>query len=422
MVAMEVGMAGPVKVLFWNTTFQADVAALARFLCKDSRFDVRVALTDRESYMAEPIQKVLPVPCILWERDSRQTAREIAEFGPDVVVVDNHFPKKKWAPYLFVLWHGFGWKGPNDVKEFASVHKAIKKLTGGSGMKPNDRFLWQCFGPTDLEHRHSVSGFARENLASLGAAFTDELLAAPVTRDQAKAFYPELSGFDQVVFFAMTWHYGRAFGHFGDDVEIFGRLVGHLRQRGAGVILRMHDRHRFDPDYLQALEGLASRTEGMVIKYKDKDRDSLLDMVVSDVMVSNFSSILNYWYATKKPSIHVYPVRSAQEAFLWRTWKRGKLRITKVPSAEYVWKLPPEENGGLMVHSVDELLAALDRSLDEPDCCRAASQRFIERHMAPVDGHTRERIAEAVLALVSGRKMDLMSLQGEPGDKDTGGV
>ena len=73
--------------------------------------------------------------------------------------------------------------------------------------------------------------------------------------------------------------------------------------------------------------------------------------------------------------------------------------MTEVPSADYVWKLPPEENGGLLARTFDELLGHLDRSLQDPTCCRDLARRFIERHMAPVDGHTCERIADAIAEL-----------------------
>ena len=386
----------PIKVVFWTTTFQADILSLARFMCQDNRFEPLVVVEDKKAFLEEPIQKLLPVTCPMLDRDDRDTLRQIKAFRPTVSIVDNHFPPRKLSPYLFVLWHGFGWKGPNDIPEFSTIHKAIKKLTGQSSMSPNPYFLWQCFGPTDLEHRHHVSGFAQENLASLGAAFTDELLQPQIRREDALQFYPELPAGKKVALIALTWHYGKAFSHWGDDFEIFTTILDYLSDRNCAAIIRMHDRKRFDPDYLRQLEAIVANRDDAIIKFKDRDRDSMLDILVSDVMVSNYSSILNYYYATGKPSIHVYPVTPTAEAFLWRTWKKGKIRVKSVPSAEYVWKLPPEENGGLMVKSLDELLAAFDRALDTPECCVESSRIFCERHMAPVDGHTRERICSAI--------------------------
>lgn len=392
------------RVCFWTTTLQADVLTLARHLTDDPRFEVLVVAEDVAAFLKEPVQAVRPLTCALLDKDDPKVIAKARAFQADVTVVDNHFPPKKLSPLLFVLWHGFGWKGPNDVKEFANVHRSVKRLTGGSSMKPNPRFLWQCFGPTDLEHRHGVSGFARENLASLGSAFTDDLITPLISQAEARAHYPALQSSSKVVLVALTWHYGRAFAHWGEDLELFERLLDASAARGAGVILRMHDRRRFDPEYLAALKALVDDREGVIMKFKDEDRDSLLDLSVSDVMISNYSSILNYFYATKRPSVHVYPVSSASEAFLWRTWKRGKVRIKEVPSADYVWKLPPEENGGLLARDFEALIVALHRALDEPDCAAEIAARFMTRHMAPVDGQTSARIAEALLKFADGHK------------------
>lgn len=393
----------PVRVCFWTTAFQADVLALARYMGADERFEPLVVLDDKAGFLRQPVHRLLPLSCELLDKDCGATMRRARDFGARVTIVDNQFPKRKLSPKLFVLWHGFGWKGPNDVKEFARKHRHIRRLSGASSMEPNENFLWQCFGPTDLEHRHLVSGFARENLRSLGAAFTDELLDTTISREQALGCYPQLAKARRVGLIALTWHYGRAFSHWGDDIDLLRRLFDRMSSRQCAAIVRMHDRKRYERAYLLRIERLAARYPGAVLKFKDEEPDSLLDLVASDFIISNFSSILNYYYATGKPSIHVYPVAAAGEAFLWRRWRRGRVRTTKVPSADYVWKLPPEENGGLLVRSFEEMLAALDRVLEEPDCCRKASAGFIERHMAPVDGRTRERICRAILELCGSR-------------------
>lgn len=398
---MEARMARPLRVCLWTTTFQADVLSLTRYLCADERFEPLVVLQDRDAFLREPVQELLPLSCPLLEREASNTLPAVRRFDPQVTVVDNHFPPKRLSACLFVLWHGFGWKGPNDIKEFAQVHRSIRKLTRGPSTEPNERFIWQCFGPTDLEHRCGVSGFARENLRSLGAAFTDELVRASVDRATALRFYPRSFADRRIALLAFTWHYGRVFSHWGEDMDLLGRMLDHLADQGCVAILRLHDRKRYDPAYLRSLEELARKREGLLLKYKDRDRDSLPDLLVSDLMVSNYSSILNYFYATGRPSIHVYPVGSSSEAFLWRTWKRGKVRVRKVPSADYVWKLPPEENGGIMVKSFEELLDALGRSLDDPSCCSERSRLFIEKHMEPADGRRCEAIAAALLELAA---------------------
>lgn len=387
----------PLRIVFWTTTLQADVLSLARALQDDPRFNILVVADDPESFRGEAIQQLLPLHCPIIDKRSFWVRLRVRHFSPTITIVDNHFPKHRLSPLLFVLWHGFGWKGPNDRVEFAEVHRSIQRLTGAASEAPNPRFRWQCFGMTDLLHRHEVSGFARENLLSLGAAFTDDLVQHSVSREVARSKLPQSLQGRRIALLAFTWHYGRVFSHWGDDLEILERISNHLSQRNAAVILRMHDRKRYEPAYLEALERWAERCPEVLIKYKDRDRDSLLDLAAADLMVSNYSSILNYFYATGRPSIHVYPVADGNERFLWRTWKNGKVQVEELPSAQYVWKLAPEENGGLVVRSLDELLAALDRGLDDPACCADTSRQFIDKHMAPVDGYTCKRIADALL-------------------------
>ena len=43
----------------------------------------------------------------------------------------------------------------------------------------------------------------------------------------------------------------------------------------------------------------------------------------------------------------------------------------------------------------------VDQALDEPDCCREATQGFLDRHMLGADGHNRERIMAALTELAN---------------------
>lgn len=393
-----------IRVLFWNTTFQADNLTLARYLDNHPDFLIAVALQNKANLVNEPVHKLLPLKCEIYDRDDPAVFSKIKEFNPVITIVDNHFPPKKLSPYLFVLWHGFGWKGPNDKIEFTQIHKSIKRLTGYSSFKPNPKFRWQCFGKTDLEHRNTVSGFARENLLNSGSAFSDDLVKPKFQRDDIIKFYPENFQNRKIALIACTWHYGRIFSHWGDDIEILEQISTFLEKRNYSIILRLHDRNRFEPSYLNSLQDFASKKDNILLKFKDSDRDNLLDISVSDIMISNFSSILNYYYATLKPSIHIYPVKSKDETFLWRVFKNGKVHNSKVSSANFVWKLSPEENGGILVKSLEEFKTAIIKADKFPYCCAKQSEEFIKRHMSPFDGNTCNRITKSLIELVSEKR------------------
>ena len=142
------------------------------------------------------------------------------------------------------------------------------------------------------------------------------------------------------------------------------------------------------------LEELAARHPGRLqLKFKSESPDSLVDLLVSDVLVSNYSSLLNAWYYTGKPSLHVDP-HDASAAQQVSYKMRFGLPMPERVSAEEKWKLPPSEHGGLRATSFEELLAGLDRALREPRCCEEQAARFVQRYIHRADGGTCQRAAE----------------------------
>lgn len=389
-------MAEPLRVCLWATTFQANIYSLAKYLAtQPERFDPMVVLEGLDAYSREPISKLARVGCPLLDRAASDTRARLSAFEPTVLVVDNHYPPMRVAPALVNVWHGFGWRGPEDREAFAGVFADIEKHTGISPAVPNPYLRWITAGPTNLEHRLHVTGFHADNLRPAGQAFVDDVMSASWTRADLAPFYPAAFRGKRVALFAPTWHFGRIFAHWGDDMAVLERLFAFLAAHDVALILRMHDRKRFEASYLLGLERLASRHEHVLFKYKDEAQDNLLDLLVSDLMISNYSSILTYFYATGRPSIHVHPVDRDAQASVYRYWKRGKVR-SKTAEASYVWSLDPDENGGLVVESQDELEAAILLGLTEPDCCTARSRQFVKAHCAPYDGRNCERIAAIV--------------------------
>jgi hypothetical protein len=388
------------KVLVMANTFGADLWSFAKFLDRQPGVDLKIVLNDPPSFRHEGVAQLFPLQAELMDRRWYHGFVGPLLYKPDLTIMDNSPPALRApSPYALMLWHGFGWKGPNDLEEFKYLHLKLRKAWGDA-QKPNRRFRWQCFGPWDFEHRTKVSGFHPDNCRILGAASHDDL-RAPLDRSLAQPFYP----FDVVnrktVLIAPTWHYGEVFAHWGTDAVLFGRLFSHItRRHNANVILRLHDSFRFERAYVRSLKKLTYSYPNVMLKFKDKAPDNFLDMQVSDALITNFSSIANLYYATRRPTIHVYPVRSADEEFMWRTYTLAGVRKRKIDSVRYIWKLPPEENGGLLAHSFDELIAGVDQAMDDPHCCEDAAQAFLDKYMLGADGKSCERIWETVQELV----------------------
>lgn len=388
------------KVLMWATTFGADLWSLTKSLAQRDDVEVRVVLPDPALFQAEAVAKLFPLPHVpLVKRTVVHDLIGIPGFIPDVTVMDNRVPLRASSKSALMLWHGHGWKGPNDRAEFKVLHAQLRR-NWGEPLASNPHFDWSCYGPSDFELRTTTSGFHPDNCKILGAAAHDDL-RVPFERARAQPFYPFDIVKKKTVLFAPTWHYGEVFAHWGKDADLFERLLAHLQRRDVNVILRLHDSFRFEAPYRAFLAGIARRYPNVLLKFKDQHPDNLIDQHVSDVLMTNYSSIANLFYATGRPTLHIYPVADADEAFTWRTMTVLGVRKREMKNARFVWKFPPESHGGLMAKDFDTLMRQLDQALDEPDCCREAAQAFLDREMLGADGKTGERVYQALRVLAA---------------------
>ena len=389
-------MKRPVKVCFWVTTLQANVFSLAHHLCRLPQFEVVLAVPGLHAYLKEPINRLYPLTCPLIERDDRRATDSLKRFGADVTVVDNHYPPERLSPLLVNVWHGFGWRGPEGRAQFKDVYRSIKRLTGVAPDTPNPAFMWICAGETNRQYRIHSTGFHPENVFATGQAYTDDVVRPKISRDSALAYYPPHFSRKKICLFAPTWHFGRIFSGWGDDIAIIQNMIQRVDEVGGAMILRMHDRKRFDPTYAAQIEALSGRCGNVVVKFKDEQQDNLLDLTVADCMVSNYSSMLTFFYGTGKPSVHLYPFEKGREQPLYRTWKNGKVRERKASDPRGIWSLPPEDTGGPIAYSAQEALDQLETALVDDTTGRSAALGFIAKHCAPYDGGRCQALAELI--------------------------
>lgn len=387
------------KICFWATSFQADNQALASHLCREPGFEVTVALDDPEGYRREPVWDVLPFGGRLLDRRASSTPDAIEALKPDCLIVDNHLPKRRLAPRMYVLWHGYGWR----VDDLSTMKRELSKLIGPVEA-PNPHFRWNAFGPIDRSYRIEHSGLDAQNVAAGGSPYSDLLIpGAPrrVALDPAavQAHY-RIDLRRPTLLLGMTWHHGGALAHWGDDQMLHEELAAHLARRGANLLIRMHDRHRYEAADIARMERLSARHPNVQLKFKSSSPDSLVDVLLSSAMISNYSSFLNAYYHTGKPSLHIDPVARGSQNYR-RDWRWGRLRVKKVADPLSSWKLAPDDVGGLVAHDFEQLLAGVDRALDDPECCADASAAFNRRHVTGADGRTCERIARELRDWIS---------------------
>lgn len=387
------------KILIYATTFGADLLSLTRYLSEKENVEIKVLMKEVEKFKNEGIYKLWDLDLDIFEFNKINIIKGISGFDPDVTILDNNIPLRAVSPKALILWHGYGWKGPNDEEEFKWIHRNIR-LSWGDMKIPNNNIKWLCFGPVDFEHRTKISGFHPENCVTLGSASHD-YLREEVSKEKLQPYYP----FDVInrktVLIAPTWHYGEVFSHWGDDDTLFNRALKDLQEKNVNVILRLHDSYRFDLHYVEFLQNLEVKYPNVLLKFKDSNPDNFLDLQVADVMVTNFSSIANLFYATKRPTVHIYPVKSEHESFMWRNKTLLGIRKKMIDSVRFIWKYPPEDNGGLLARNYDEMMEQIFQGLDDPDCCKEASQNYLDKHMLGADGKNCERIWDTLTDLVS---------------------
>jgi hypothetical protein len=386
----------PLKVCFWTTAFQADTQSLAYALAAREDFRVLVATDQPERYRGEVIGEVRPFNGQLLKRNRFWAPLAVKGFSPDVLVIDNQVPAFRLAPRLFVLWHGFGWRHDDISKMRVSLANVIGDVT-----EPNLNFIWQAFGVWDREYTIEHRGIHAQNVRALGSAFSDDLLASSPIRARfnaeavQKAYRIDIVN-KPTVLIGLTWHHRGAFGNWGEESQLLARLFDHLKQRGANALVRMHDRKRYSHDYLACVQSAAGERDHVQLKFKDESMDSWVDLMVSAALITNYSSLANAFYYTGKPTIHI-DTSGTPDDYIYRRLVRGKVVEEQASNPAGVWKLAPQEHGGLRARSFDELIAHVDEALDHPTSCREKADHFVGRYITGVDGHTCERIARMLI-------------------------
>jgi hypothetical protein len=386
------------KILIYATTFGADLLSFTKYLSEETDAEVKVLLDDVEQFKKEGIFDYWDLDLELHNTSKITLIRGIKGYDPDLTILDSNIPLRRTSPKALILWHGYGWKGPNDEEEFKWLHRNIK-LSWGSMKEPNPNIKWLTFGPIDYKHRTEVSGFHPENCITLGSASHD-YLQQEVPKEDLQPYYP----FDVVnrktVLIAPTWHYGEVFSHWGDEDKLFNTLLTEMEAQNVNVILRLHDSYRFEHHYLEFLQSLETKYDNILLKFKDHHPDNFLDLQVSDLLVTNYSSIANLFYATGRPTVHVYPVKSKDESFMWLNKTMFGIKKKRVDSIKFIWKYPPEDNGGMLAKDFDTMMEQIKEGLNDPNCCADIAQQYLDKHMLSADGKNCERIWKAVNDLV----------------------
>jgi hypothetical protein len=264
----------------------------------------------------------------------------------------------------------------------------------------------------DRDWRVHQWGLHEDSCENIGCCFSDLLLHPPYSTQELQPQYDVDILDKKVVLLSISWHYGRIVSENRDrnglfptrtgmerDMTLLGGILDTITEANASCILCLHDKKRYEPQYLKGIAEVASRYDDVMVKHKSDHPDNLSDLLVSDVMVSNLSSYITFFYHLGRPSIHILPAGSQTSEIQLAQIRGGRFGYRRVKGDEPLWMNDPTDNGGLTVRSLDETRNAILQGLEDPDCCKERSAEWISRHIHRPDGHTAERFHAAIQAL-----------------------
>jgi len=102
------------KILIYATTFGADLLSFVKYISDHKKAEVKVLMSGVDQFRKEGISDFWDIDAELYESNKINMIRGIKGFSPDITIMDNNIPLRKMSPKALILWHGYGWKGPND--------------------------------------------------------------------------------------------------------------------------------------------------------------------------------------------------------------------------------------------------------------------------------------------------------------------
>lgn len=397
------------RILIWATHLQTDVLALACHFDRCPDVELLIVTPDKDAFLRTPFARIAPLGSPLLDRNDPDTLARIRAFRADLAVADNHVPPKGSAPRLFYMWHGMGWKARSRI-DLEIFYRQVRTMIGRDPREPGAPFLAQCYGPTDLDWRARSWGLPADACATIGMPFAELLSKPRYTKENIASEYEVDVMGRKTVLLAITWHYGGIFaeppgvkrslrglaGSVGvnpRDATFLHDVVAAVGARGANLLICLHDRQRYDTAFLGFLQALADQHEFVEIRSKSDHPDNLSDLLAADVMLSNLSSFLTYFYLLGRPALHIIPTSSTSEVErMVMLFSRFRLR-RKVNPAE-AWMLEPSDTGGPVVSNGEEAVATVCAALDDPGYGTAARDGWLARHLPIRDGLASRRFED----------------------------
>lgn len=406
------------RVLIWATHPQFDILALAAHLDRRPDVELLVVLRGRAAYLAGAYAAARPFRAPVLDMAAADTAARARAFAADVAVIDNRLAPPGSARALVWTGHGLGWKSASAA-DIWTLRRGFGLFTGRDPARPDARALVLCHNDADRDFRQRHWGLAPDVCRVIGMPFADLLADPPYDRAGLQPHYRiDLSR--KTVLLNITWHYGGVFAQpagwsgrlrrLADplhgrerDLAFIDDLAAAVGARGANLLFCLHERARYAPALARRFEAVAARHPHVELKFKDERPDNLADLLVADVMVTNYSSFVTPFYLRGLPAIHIRPVAGAgdDQPFDLAMLTFAGLWSRRASAAAGAYMRPLDDAGGPVVDTAAAAIAAVLHGLDHPESGIAPTRDWLARNLARPPGGACARLTEEIRALAA---------------------
>lgn len=267
--------------------------------------------------------------------------------------------------------HGCGFLGDFGKESGIDIHLAVsdakKAIFVKNGCDPSEVFV---VGQPRLD-------FIFQNKDKLGKIREEYLVKNKLNPDRPTLIYAPT--WDRTNFNAGTKGFYARWCDPKEEEEVSRKIVYFTQYHKLNLIIRVHD-HYAKKYEKQIPDNLYKIFDGHAhISSMRTESDSMRPMVASDIMVTDFSSIMTDFLALDRPIIFIEPHDK---------W---------VYNADTRWYLTKEERPGAVVETVDQLFFAISTHLIRPNLYGESRKEVANKMIQFFDGHSSERAAEAII-------------------------
>jgi len=273
--------------------------------------------------------------------------------------VFSFLPHKNYK--LIQLWHGVGPKGIHHTLQDYEMHDIWCLASEYSKQRHIE--LWNA-----PEARLKVTGFAEMDMLYNYLIISRDKLLQDVG----------IKNTGVILLYAPTYDVG--LWPWGDAYYEFDHFCKFFTENDLILILRLHPYTKIKK---RLLKKIINKYDNVYWLDMSKEPDTMKLLALSDILVTDWSSIYTDYFLTQRPIIYL----EANKDFL--TELRGKPEI------------PPECRVGEIAHNTKEFYEALETVLKNGNIFEAKQEKLLKIIHGDVDGKASERVVKVIEKLLN---------------------